>query len=204
MKSLPSMTSVEKLVSIGCDGLHGRHWYRDAVAQIDYVSSKEGWDRDEFAGVLATMSPRCSVLRNIRMALHFMHHRDIRVVPMRGIRTSVQKFLDNRIIDGQKVGAFYRNLCGCPDSVTLDVWMAYALGIDQKQFKRRDVRIKAIDRVYRVAMAMRITMSEAQACIWTGYRSRRGLTHSPFSVADEYCKARANKWVIEGCSIHRR
>jgi len=197
------MTSVEKLVGIACDGLHGRNWYRDATAQIDWVSYVEGWDRDEFAGVLATMSPRCSVLRNIRMALHFMHHRDLRVVPMKGIRTSVTKFLDRRVIDGQKVRAFYNNLSGRYDYVTLDVWMAYALGIDQTDFNRKLSHAKATDRIVTVARVMSMEPAEAQAAVWTGYRTRKGLNHSPFSVASEYYTARANGWDIEGCSISK-
>jgi len=196
------MTSVDKLVDIACDGLYGRNWYRDATSHIDWVSYCEGWDRDEFAGVLATTSPRCSVVRNIRMSLHFMHHRDIRVVPMRGIRTSVQRFVDGKGIAGQKTSAFCANLSGDYSRVTLDVWMAYALGIDQTDFTRVASHAKATDRIVTVARVMSMEPAEAQACIWTGYRTRKGLNHSPFSVASEYYTARANGWDIEGCSIH--
>ena len=196
------MTSVNKLVTIACNGLHGRFWYRDATAQIDYVSWLEGWDRDEFAGVLATTSPRCSVVRNIRMSLHFMKHRDVRVVPMKGIRTSVLRFIAGRGIAGQKTSAFCANLSGCTDRVTLDVWMAYALGIDQKDFNRIPDRTKATQRVVGVAKRLGIAPAEAQAAIWTGYRTIAGYNHSPFSVASEYFTARDNGWDVEGCSIH--
>ena len=196
------MTSVDKLVSIACDGLYGRFWYRDAASQIDYVSWLEGWERDEFAGVLATTSPRCSVVRNIRMSLHFMKHRDVRVVPMRGIRKSVLRFLEGKGIAGQKTSAFYANLSGCTARVTLDVWMAYALGIDQKAFNRIPARIKATERVVGVARRLGIQPAEAQAAIWTGYRGRAGYSHSNFSVANEYFTARDNGWDIEGCRIH--
>ena len=201
-KKAVRMTSVDKLVSIACDGLHGRNWYRDATAQIDYVSWLEGWDRDDFAGVIATTSPRCSVIRNIRMSLHFMHHRDITVVPMRGIRTSVTRFLDGEGIAGQKTRAFYHNLSGRDGYVTLDVWMAYALGIDQKEFNTVGNRVKATDRIVGVAERLGVAPAEAQAAVWTGYRTRAGRNHSPFSVASEYFAARARNWDIEGCSLH--
>ena len=201
-KKAVRMTSVEKLVSIACDGLHGRNWYRDAVNQIDFVCSAEGWDHDEFAGVLATSSPRCSVVRNIRMSLHFMHHRDLRVVPMKGIRTSVQNFLDGKGIRGQKTSAFFKNLTGHSGYVTLDVWMAYALGIDQTDFNRIESRRKATQRIVSVARVLGIEPCEAQAAVWTGYRTRKGFNHSPFSVAREYFAARSNNWEIEGCSIN--
>jgi hypothetical protein len=196
------MVSVDRLVSIACDGLHGRFWYRDATAQIDYVSWLQGWDRDEFAGVIATTSPRCSVVRNIRMSLHFMYHRDLRVVPMKGIRTSVRRFLDGEGINGQKTNAFYHNLSGRNDHVTLDVWMAYALGIDQKDFNTVANRAKATQRVVSVGEVLGIEPAEAQAAIWTGYRTRAGRNHSPFSVASEYLAARSRQWDVEGCSIH--
>ena len=196
------MTSVEKLVDIACDGLHGRNWYRDAAAQIEYVCWLEEWDRSEFAGVLATTSPRCSVLRNIRMSLHFMHFRDLRVVPMRGIRTSTQRFIDGKGINGQKTSAFYENLSGNTKAVTLDVWMAYALCVDQTDFSRKASHAKATSRIVAVAEVLGIEPCEAQAAIWTGYRTRAGYAHSPFSVAREYFAARDNSWVIEGCSIH--
>ena len=196
------MTSVEKLVDIACDGLYGRHWYRDATADIDYVSWLEGWDRAEFAGVLATSSPRCSVVRNIRMSLHFMHFRNLRVIPMRGIRTSVKRCVDGKGINGQKTSSFYENLSGNTKAVTLDVWMAYALGIDQTDFSRKASHSKATGRIVSVAERLGIEPCEAQAAIWTGYRTRAGLNHSKFSVAREYFAARDNNWVIEGCSIH--
>jgi len=196
------MTSVDKLVPIACEGLHGRFWYRDAAAQIDYVSWLEGWDRDVFAGVIAATSPRCSVVRNIRMSLHFMHFHNIRVVPMKGIRTSVLRFIGGRGITGPKTSAFYNNLSGCPNSVTLDVWMSYALGIDQTDFSRAANRSKAIGRIVGVARRLGVTPAEAQAAVWTGFRARSGYNQSPFSVASEYFAARDNNWVIEGCSIH--
>jgi hypothetical protein len=196
------MADIGTLTRYACDGIDGRNWYRHATAQIDFVAHAEGWDSDEFAGVLATTSPRCSVLRNIRMSLHFMKHRDLRVVPMRGIRRSVQNFLDGKGIKGQKTYAFYRNLSGHYENVTLDVWMAYALGIDQTDFNRVASRAEATRRVVRVARRLRIEPAEAQAAIWTGYRRGRGYSDSPFSVVSEYLTARDNEWEIEGCSIH--
>ena len=200
-KPLPKMTSVEKLCEIAGEGIHAHKWYRDATAQINFVSDSMGWDRDRFAGVLATTSPRCSVLRNIRMSLHFMKYGDIRVVPMKGIRKSVTRFLSDGGITGPKTKAFYHNLSGNFGWVTLDVWMAYALGIDQTKFGGRRVREKAVDRVVSVACDLRIAPAEAQAAIWTGFRTRAGYNHSPFSVVGEYLKARDNNWEIEGCTI---
>jgi hypothetical protein len=196
------MVSVNRLEELACEGLYGCRWYRDATAQIDHVSWLEGWDRDEFAGVLATTSPRCSVVRNIRMSLHFMKHRDLRVVPMKGIRTSVTRFLYGKGIAGPKTSAFYHNLSGRYEYVTLDVWMAYALGIDQKDFNTVANRAKAISRVVTVGERLGIAPAEAQAAIWAGIRGRAGRNHSPFSVASEYLAARDRKWDIEGCSLH--
>lgn len=198
------MASIATLTRYACDGIDGRDWYKHATAQIDFVASAEGWDFDEFAGVLATTSPRCSVLRNIRMSLHFMKHRDLRVVPMRGVRTSVRNFLAGKGIAGQKTRAFYDNLSGRYDSVTLDVWMAYALGIDQTDFNKLATREEATRRVVRVARRLRIEPAAAQAAVWTGYRRGKGYADSTFDVVREYLTARDNGWEIEGCSVNRK
>ena len=200
-KKTVKMTSTKRLIETACDGLHGCRWYRDATAQIDYVSWLEGWDRDDFAGVLATTSPRCSVLRNIRISLHIMKFGDLRVLPMKGIRTSVRKFRTGDGISGPKTSAFCANLSGDYGPVTLDIWMAYALGIDQTDFNRKANRAKAEDRIVGVGQALGLEPAEAQAAVWTGYRTRVGRNHSPFSVASEYLKARDNNWVIEGCTV---
>jgi len=195
------MSSIAQLTRFACDGIDGRDWYKHATAQIDFVANSEGWDCDEFAGVLATTSPRCSVLRNIRLGLHFMHFRNLRVIPMKGIRTSVQRFVDGKGIAGQKTNAFYHNLTGRYDHVTLDVWMAYALGINQTDFNRKGTRLEATRRVVRVARRLRIEPAAAQAAIWTGYRRGKGHSDSTFDVVSEYLTARDNGWEITGCSI---
>lgn len=198
------MQSIDTLTRYACAGIDGRNWYRVATAGIDYVASAEGWDFDEFCGVLATSSPRVSVLRNIRLALHFMHFRNLRVIPMRGIRTSVQRFLDGKGIAGQKTNAFYHNLAGHYDHVTLDVWMAYAFDIEQSDFNKLATREECTRRVVRVARRLRIAPAEAQAAIWTGYRRGRGFNDSPFDIVSEYLAARDAKWDITGCSISER
>ena len=137
------------------------------------------------------------------MSLHFLHFRNLSVFPMRGIQTSVQRFIDGKGIAGQKTSAFYHNLSGRYDYVTLDVWMAYALGIDQTAFNRVGDRRKATERVVRVGKVMGLNPAEAQAAIWTGYRSRAGRADSPFSIVTEYFVARQRGWDIEGCSTER-
>ena len=196
------MATVTTLTEYACAGIDGRNWYRDATGQIDFIAHAEGWDRDEFAGVLATTSPRCSVLRNIRLGLHFMHFRNLRVVPMRGIRRSLQRFVDGDGIAGIKTGPFCANLSGNYDPVTLDIWMARALGIDQSDFNRKATHAEATRRVVRVARRLRVAPAEAQAAIWTGYQRLKGLNPGAFSIVSEYLTARDNKWEIVGCSIH--
>lgn len=184
------MTSVDVLVKYARDGYHGRDWYVDATRDIDRVSRDAGWDCSDFAGILAVTSPRCAVRRNIRLGLHVMK---VGVLPdgvMRSIHTSVRNFQVKGEINGPKTYAFYNALMGCADSVVLDVWMAYALGVDQKLFPRKDVQSKAVARVKRVARVMGISPAATQACIWTGYRARAGFAYLNYPVWEEYCAAR--------------
>ena len=167
-KPAKPMASVKTLTDYAALGIRGRDWYPRATAQIDYVARRAGWSTDEFCGVLATTSPRCSVLRNIRLSLHFMKFRNDRVIPMKGIRKSLNDFLGGKGIKGPKTGAFYHNLAGRSDYVTLDVWMAYALKLDQTDFTLKATHAEACSRVVRVGEILGISPSAAQACIWTG------------------------------------
>ena len=204
------MATIDSLVCLASDGIDGYNWYSEAAAQIEFVCRVEEWDADDFAGVLATTSPRVSVIRNIRLALHIMKHGDLRVMPMRGIRSSVQRFLDGDGITGPKTLPFYHNLCGRLDFVTLDTWMADAFCIDQKDFSRKATHSVACDRIAAVGRIIGIKPAEAQAAIWKGIRGRatkrnpNGRNHSPFSVLSEYLTARRRQWDIEGCSISNR
>jgi len=201
------LAPIDYLVCLASDGIDGYNWYSEAAAQIRFVCRIEEWDPDDFAGVLATTSPRVSVVRNIRLALHILHHGDLRVHPMRGIRKSVMDFRSGAGIVGRKTRPFYHNLCGRLDHVTLDTWMATALCIGQKEFKRKATHREACERIAEVGRVIGIKPAEAQAAIWKGIRSRptsanpNGRNHSPFSVLSEYIAARRNGWDIKGCSI---
>jgi hypothetical protein len=199
-KPLPPvpMAEVSELLQYAQRGLYGKSWYTVANAQINYVAQSEKWDLSELCGVIATTSPRCSVLRNIRLSLAFMNTRDLTVIPMRGIRTSVTNFLNGKGIAGIKTSAFYDNLMGNLDRVTLDVWMAYALGIDQSDFNKKATHAEATRRVVSVASILGIKPAEAQAAVWTGYRNYVGHSDSNFDIVHEYLTAKSNNWVIEG------
>mgnify|MGYP003322070813 CR=1 FL=1 len=117
---------------------------------------------------------------------------------MDNIRTSLKRFLAGQGIAGPKTGPFAENLSGNPQPVTLDVWMAHALGIKQEQFNRKATHEKATKRVKQVAEILGIEPADAQAAIWTGYRAMRGLGGAPFSIMDEYLKAKKNGWKFQG------
>lgn len=195
------MSSVRTLTRYAADGIDAAQWYRHGTAQINFVAHANGWDPDYFAGIIAATSPRCSVVRNIRLALHYCHHRDIRVIPMRGVRSAVVHFERTGRLRGPKTSAFYANLRGNPEPVTLDVWMAYALRVDQSAFSRVATRQRAAARVAAAGRALGLRPCESQAAIWAAYRRAAGERDSPLSVVAEYLAARGRGWDIEGCSL---
>ena len=196
------MASVATLTRYAAHGIDGAQWYRHGTAQIEFVAHANGWEADHLAGIMAATSPRCSVVRNIRMALHYCHHGDIRVIPMRGVRSAVNHFEKTGRLRGPKTSAFFANLRGNCEPVTLDVWMAYALKVEQSAFSRVATRERAAQRVAAAGRALGLRPCESQAAIWTGFRRFAGYNDSPFSVVSEFLTARANNWKIEGCSIH--
>ena len=195
------MSSVKTLVRHAADGIDAAQWYRHGTAQIEFVAHANGWDPDYFAGIIAATSPRCSVVRNIRLALHYCHHQDIRVIPMRGVRSAVRHFEKTGRLRGPKTSAFFANLRGHVEPVTLDVWMAYAFRIPQTAFSRVATRERAAQRVAAAGRVLGLRPCESQAAIWPGYRRSVGYSDSPFSVVAEYLTARERGWDIEGCSI---
>jgi len=188
------MRNIRTLLPLAIAGINGRNWYDHAGWEIDKVCRMADWCPRRFVGVLAVTSPRCSVVRNIRIALFAMHHNRLPTGIMGSIHASYNNFVQTGEINGQKTSAFYKALLGCNDSVVLDVWMAYALGVEQSTFTRQSGRVVANRRIRAVATELGITPAQCQASIWTGQRKASGYNYSGFNVFREYSDAVATNF----------
>lgn len=154
-----ALPSSDEVAAVAYAGKAKRGWYRHSKEGIDHIFGADGW---RFTGLLAAMSPQCSVEVNLENALNTWKNwtavgrpqTKAEIVAVMGrsvqglkgedgvlgawINNSVRSLTaatkDDVTLSGPKVNSFYQNLIGNLDEVTNDAWMAnYAL-IDQMLF----------------------------------------------------------------------
>lgn len=158
-----------------------KDWYAEARTEIGRLCSREGWDYDRFVCILAVTSPRVSVLRNFKFADHYMRTGFFMPDMLRTIRASVKHYEATGEIRGPKTGAFARNLLGDETALVLDIWMARALGVEQKPVNRKDNMRTAYRMIGTIAADRGWTIAETQAAIWCGICKSRGIRPGSFA-----------------------
>jgi hypothetical protein len=172
------MASVETLVALAQTGIEAAgpgSWYGSAALSI---LNKAGNPRDAryLAALCAAYSPRVHVVKANRMAWHYYKtgEHDPAAMPVHRMlaeraRDAYRDIEDPVLALGApKVGPFAAALCGQPDALVLDVWMARALNVPEKSVALPAVAAKAADRIDRVAECIGLSMADTQAAIWLG------------------------------------
>lgn len=157
-------------------------WYGRGRAHVRRLARDYGVTESTAAGVIAALSPRIQWAVNLRAAESVLEHAAI------GIRITmpvVGGFGANRdkawrialgerplsVLGGLKVRAFYRNLMGQLDHVTVDVWAARAAGIEHVSITAAEYMMVA--EAYTVAAQRRnVRPAEMQAVVWVAIRGR--------------------------------
>lgn len=186
------MPTLKSLVSLAADNLYGAEWYNAAIVQIETVCDGYNWGSDKFTGILAVTSPRVSVRRNCRIALHYAATGELFSNVMTTIRRSVDHYTKTGAILGPKTGPFYRALRGDTSAIVLDVHMADLLAVKQATFSRQCVRDECESIVRRVAESLAIAPRDAQACLWCGQVKRRGRRPESLPIVQENANMRAH------------
>lgn len=157
-------------------GEHAAEWYAMATDEINRYADITGNDRDYVAAVVAILSPRVQVSRNAKLAVQFIEEGDTNGIMAQRVNAIARYIITGKLspdTHGPKVYAFYRNLSGDFNHVTVDVWMAKLYGIDfdtitdeQRRFIQEDVT--------GIANNTGLTPAAVQAILWVGYRSQCG------------------------------
>jgi hypothetical protein len=154
-------------------------WYGRGRAHARRIARSTGVTEARAAGVVAALSPRTQWSVNLRWAEGLLRAAQAgdRHPPLVGFGSSRIKAwriaqgerpLD--VLSGPKVRAFYRNLTGDLEHVTVDVWAMRAAGF-QGSLKGREY--DAVASAYReAARILRLRPAELQAIVWVAIRGR--------------------------------
>jgi len=162
------MVRASTLLNFAMIGWDFRAWYDDAREAIREHCAEHGWEPDRFAEVMALTSPRVQVSRNLFATLQYMRTGSLPRGTMRSTRKALSNWELGKGIAGRKTGPFADALKGNKDALVLDVWMAEALGVDQRVVTRLDIGAMAMRRMRSVADTLGCTIAEAQAAVWCG------------------------------------
>jgi hypothetical protein len=184
-------------VATAADLAVGLAWYDRARRAAADMADRYGVSESHVpvecaAGVIAALSPRCQWASNVRAAELML------AAAAAGAPEPVTNgTLANRrkawriangaepdaVLSGPKVRAFYANIMGDREAVTIDVWAARAA--EGRDWPHAPVkrRYRLLAESYRRAGERRgMCPRDVQAAVWTVYRRLHGTTYDPIGV----------------------
>ena len=167
----------------------GLAWYDLAACTADRIGAGR-YSREQVAGVIAALSPMNGWRQNIAAAERLIErHASGMRAPTKGygLKGNVRKAwailrgadpLD--VLSGPKVRAFYRNIIGDPDAVTVDRWaMRIALADPAHPGTCTARQSREVAEAYRSAASeLGIAPRALQAATWVYFRRLHGFPHN--------------------------
>lgn len=167
-------------------GFDNRFWYEESNASALRFCKRNNLDLRTFLTVVAILSPRVQVSRNIRLAKQWMLE-DRNPAGMMSQRVAaLEAYHATGVVSGTKINAFLDSLLLKPGSVCIDIHMSRIFGFGpelmQNSKKWATLRGKAQSIVRRLAKIHNVTSFQLQAILWCGYlRTERNYSESNFS-----------------------
>jgi hypothetical protein len=170
----------------------GLAWYDRARGEAEQMAAETGLSVRQCAGIIAALSPRCQWASNVAGAWKMA-----RAAATGELEPVICGTLDNRrkawriaqgedpgaVLSGPKMRAFFANILGDVESVTVDVWAAAAAeGGKTKQAPVRRRYLLLAESFRRVAERHGMAPRDVQAAVWTVYRRLHGNTYDPIGV----------------------
>ena len=189
------MTKEERFDLLFELGKDNRDWYYEANCEIlEFVRRESRWgnylDPAYVAGVLSLTSVKHQLTRNIRQAIAICCGQGALPGLMNSHKVGLANWLLNRKINGPKTGAFYENLTGNLEPVTLDVWMSRVLEVDQKEFSSKKKYAAYSEVIASMANKRGMEPAEAQAVLWLGMIKLEtgdlSIKKKPYPLLKEY------------------
>lgn len=155
----------------------GLSWYGRAM---DAAAAILPADPNRAAGVIASLSPRCQWRTNVSWAAAVIDAAERGDTEPPAVHTRAMRALAWRIargeapldvLNGPKVRAFYRNIVGDSDAVTVDVWAARAAEGVSDPRGPSGRRYALLAEAYRsAARVLDIPPRDLQAAVWVNVR----------------------------------
>lgn len=194
MKPSLKLCGIDRLERLATIGYDYRDWYIHATNDIATLCYRESWSIRRFCDILAITSPRCSIRRNVRVALQYMADGTMPHDCVKSTRQALSKYEQFGRIDGKKTGCFAKNLAGDYSVVTLDSWMARAMvresAVPDPNSTHLTSRVATFQSatllVCKLARRWQIAPAHAQACIWGGITRESGRNPGGFPLFAEY------------------
>lgn len=156
----------------------GLSWYQRAEDLANALAAGTDFTVEQTAAVIAALSPRVPWHENVAGATDMVR------AAARGAREPVVAGFDSNrakawrilhgeaiedVLHGPKVEAFFRNITGDLDAVTVDVWAARAAGIDRDSFTPKQ-SAEVQDAYREAARVLDMAPRNLQACVWVCIR----------------------------------
>lgn len=175
----------------------GLDWYPAASAAVVELARAHGADPGYTCDVLAVLSPRVRVERNVWLAARALAGTPPEELPtLPSVRVSLRRYLDTGAIAGPKVRAFALALRGDPSAVVVDTWVVKALQAATGRpyvatLAGYPASAEAVRRLARRLGGGIWTPRDTQACLWVGYQlslgRRPGSIVVPQTIGGESC-----------------
>lgn len=167
------------------DVAKGVSWYTNVYRNIRMYSDRTGYSPVAIAGVIAVTSPRVKWTKQMEtlpeiLELHsckkFSH------ILQFGLNKNFQKAihildgqLPSEVIKGRKVMAFYHNLIGDLDSITLDVWMWRIVGLKVPPYPKHKLWDEYESIIRSIAKTEGLKPAQVQAILWIAAKRQNQL-----------------------------
>lgn len=171
-----------------------KDWYRNTRSSL---INKFSSDYKMVAGLIASTSPRRDVQRNIRIAIalykayqnnpkQFTHEMinerkqfckkfEIMNAHYNNVKTTITHNYSKPLeLSGNKVNAFYNNMIGNYDFVTIDIWMLRILGLSKEAIVSKKEYLHLSNIISEVAKEQNLLPAELQAILWIKYKQEIG------------------------------
>ena len=164
-----------------------RNWY---TKDRRFIRATFDSDWMLVASLLAATSPRVHVATSWQWAMDIYHQFKAGKQPDLSKyypchKANIRRALAGQPLSGDKVSAFYENLIGNLDAVTIDTWMLRLFNWFRKDEKRHNPeggKYRQLAKVFRtVARHNGFAPAEFQAILWTHYRQTRGYKPTSYS-----------------------